>query len=356
MGGAGGVSRAGAGAARGGPGVRRGGGAGAGAEAEAGRRGGEVGGAPPGRGRTRGGLGPGWRRRRRRDRRVAGSSAMSGAGAAPGAADAVRGLRVDGLPPLPKSLSGLLHSASGGGASGGWRHLERLYAQKSRIQDELSRGGAGGGGARTAGLPAKPPNLDAALALLRKEMVRGAPRVGARAGGFPVRARRPGKVRRDPRSAPEVRAPTRPFLALLLLEPAPSEGSCPLCPRCNPHPGRVPTQKAVFGARAPQVRPQLARKREARCGVRSWPLGGRGAPRSLLSRVKQTSGVREGLSLRLRGEGLCATVFCCLGEDSFFRTSVDSRLEQPSPPSPAPQAARAESDYLLRDGSSLRWL
>ncbi|XP_031993259.1 protein FAM89A [Hylobates moloch] len=98
---------------------------------------------------------------------------MSGARAAPGAAGngAVRGLRVDGLPPLPKSLSGLLHSASGGGASGGWRHLERLYAQKSRIQDELSRGGAGGGGTRAAARPAKPPNLDAALALLRKEMV-----------------------------------------------------------------------------------------------------------------------------------------------------------------------------------------
>ncbi|KAG8516615.1 Protein FAM89A [Galemys pyrenaicus] len=95
---------------------------------------------------------------------------MSGAGAAPGAAGTVRGLRVDGLPPLPKSLSGLLHSASGGGASGGWRHLERLYAQKSRIQDELSRGGASGGGARGAALPVKPPNLDAALALLRKEM------------------------------------------------------------------------------------------------------------------------------------------------------------------------------------------
>ncbi|KAM8814461.1 protein FAM89A [Rhynchonycteris naso] len=93
---------------------------------------------------------------------------MSGAGAAPGAA---WGLRVDGLPPLPKSLSGLLHSASGGGAAGGWRHLERLYAQKSRIQDELSRGGAGGGGARSAALTIKPPNLDAALALLRKEMV-----------------------------------------------------------------------------------------------------------------------------------------------------------------------------------------
>ncbi|KAK2105097.1 Protein fam89a [Saguinus oedipus] len=90
---------------------------------------------------------------------------MSGARAVPGAAgDGVaRGLRVDGLPPLPKSLSGLLHS------SAGWRHL---YAQKSRIQDERSCGVASGGGGRAPGaaLPAKPPNLDAALALLRKEM------------------------------------------------------------------------------------------------------------------------------------------------------------------------------------------
>uniref|UniRef100_A0A452I3S4 Protein FAM89A n=1 Tax=Gopherus agassizii TaxID=38772 RepID=A0A452I3S4_9SAUR len=69
------------------------------------------------------------------------------------------------LPPLPKSLSGLLNSSSGGG--GRWRDLERLYAQKSRIQDELSRGRASSGG---RGSP-RPPNLDAALALLRKEMV-----------------------------------------------------------------------------------------------------------------------------------------------------------------------------------------
>ncbi|XP_058165531.1 protein FAM89A [Dasypus novemcinctus] len=95
----------------------------------------------------------------------------SAAAAAAGGQGGVRGLRVDGLPPLPKSLSGLLNSASGGGAAGGWRHLERLYAQKSRIQDELSRGGAGGARGRAAALPAKPPNLDAALALLRKEMV-----------------------------------------------------------------------------------------------------------------------------------------------------------------------------------------
>lgn len=74
-----------------------------------------------------------------------------------------------GLPPLPKSLSGLLNSSSsgGGGQGGRWRDLERLYAQKSRIQDELSGGGRG------SPRPPKPPNLDAALALLRKEMVSG---------------------------------------------------------------------------------------------------------------------------------------------------------------------------------------
>lgn len=101
-----------------------------------------------------------------------------------------RGLRVDGLPPLPKSLSGLLHSAAGG-AAGGWRHLERLYAQKSRIQDELNRGGAGGGRARAAGMRTKPPNLDAALALLRKEMVRTRRR-GSRRGTLSFGPWKPG--------------------------------------------------------------------------------------------------------------------------------------------------------------------
>ncbi|KAM9315719.1 protein FAM89A [Gastrophryne carolinensis] len=70
---------------------------------------------------------------------------------------------MEGLPPLPKSLSGLLNSSGGSG----WRDLERVYAQKSRIQDDLSRGGSSG---ISRSLP-KPPNLDAALALLRKEMV-----------------------------------------------------------------------------------------------------------------------------------------------------------------------------------------
>ncbi|KAM8947561.1 protein FAM89A [Pelodytes ibericus] len=70
---------------------------------------------------------------------------------------------MEGLPPLPKSLSGLLNSSGGSG----WRDLERVYAQKSRIQDDLSRGGSGG----SVQAHPKPPNLDAALALLRKEMV-----------------------------------------------------------------------------------------------------------------------------------------------------------------------------------------
>ncbi|KAM4771709.1 protein FAM89A [Rhinophrynus dorsalis] len=70
---------------------------------------------------------------------------------------------MEGLPPLPKSLSGLLNSSGGSG----WRDLERVYAQKSRIQDDLSRGVTSG----SAQAHPKPPNLDAALALLRKEMV-----------------------------------------------------------------------------------------------------------------------------------------------------------------------------------------
>ncbi|KAK1328003.1 hypothetical protein QTO34_012425 [Cnephaeus nilssonii] len=142
---------------------------------------------------------------------------MSGAGGAREAAGAARGLRVDGLPPLPKSLSGLLHSAAGG-AAGGWRHLERLYAQKSRIQDELSRGGAGGGGARSAALPPKPPNLDAALALLRKEMVRKGGPAGGGGGGEIGGPRAP--LRKSPR-------PPAPWDGWPQ-EPAREDGHCPL--------------------------------------------------------------------------------------------------------------------------------
>lgn len=70
---------------------------------------------------------------------------------------------IEGLPPLPKSLSGLLNSSGGS-----WRDMERMYVKKTMIQDDLSRGRN-----TTDGLLAhKPASLDAALALLRKEMVR----------------------------------------------------------------------------------------------------------------------------------------------------------------------------------------
>lgn len=88
------------------------------------------------------------------------------------------GCALAGLPPLPRGLSGLLN-ASGGS----WRELERVYSQRSRIHDELSRaarvldGPRGAIGAANAGPAAGPPaprrpvNLDSALAALRKEMV-----------------------------------------------------------------------------------------------------------------------------------------------------------------------------------------
>ncbi|XP_029902710.1 protein FAM89A [Myripristis murdjan] len=69
---------------------------------------------------------------------------------------------IEGLPPLPKSLSGLLNSSGGS-----WREMERMYAKKTMIQDDLSRGRNNADNL----LANKPANLDAALALLRKEMV-----------------------------------------------------------------------------------------------------------------------------------------------------------------------------------------
>lgn len=70
---------------------------------------------------------------------------------------------IEGLPPLPKSLSGLLNSSGGS-----WRDMERMYVKKTMIQDDLSRGRNNADNL----LANKPANLDAALALLRKEMVR----------------------------------------------------------------------------------------------------------------------------------------------------------------------------------------
>ncbi|GAA6225683.1 protein FAM89A-like [Lates japonicus] len=75
---------------------------------------------------------------------------------------------VEGLPPLPKGLSGILNSSGGS-----WRDIEKVHSKRARIQADISRGGGsgcGGGGDAPRG-HSKPGGLDAALALLRKEMV-----------------------------------------------------------------------------------------------------------------------------------------------------------------------------------------
>ncbi|XP_051901266.1 leucine repeat adapter protein 25 [Pristis pectinata] len=69
---------------------------------------------------------------------------------------------IEGLPPLPRGLSGILSSAGGS-----WREMERLYTKKTMIQEELSRPRPAAGSLRRS----RPANLDAALASLRKEMV-----------------------------------------------------------------------------------------------------------------------------------------------------------------------------------------
>lgn len=62
----------------------------------------------------------------------------------------------EGLPPLPKGLIGILNSSGGS-----WRDIEKVHSKRARIQADMSRGDA----------PRGPGGLDAALALLRKEMV-----------------------------------------------------------------------------------------------------------------------------------------------------------------------------------------
>ncbi|XP_031136468.1 leucine repeat adapter protein 25 [Sander lucioperca] len=68
---------------------------------------------------------------------------------------------VDGLPPLPKGLSGILNSSGGS-----WRDIEKVHSKRARIQADISRGGGDAPRGHS-----KPGGLDAALALLRKEMV-----------------------------------------------------------------------------------------------------------------------------------------------------------------------------------------
>ncbi|KAM3868546.1 protein FAM89A [Diretmus argenteus] len=79
-----------------------------------------------------------------------------------GAADCPVGgvFSVEGLPPLPKGLSGILNSSGGS-----WRDIEKVHRKRARIQADISRGGDAPRG------HSKPAGLDAALALLRKEMV-----------------------------------------------------------------------------------------------------------------------------------------------------------------------------------------
>ncbi|XP_005998147.1 leucine repeat adapter protein 25 [Latimeria chalumnae] len=69
---------------------------------------------------------------------------------------------IEGLPPLPKGLSGILNSSGGS-----WREIEKVYSKKTRIQDDLSKSRI----ATEKLIRNKPANLDAALAILRKEMV-----------------------------------------------------------------------------------------------------------------------------------------------------------------------------------------
>lgn len=80
-----------------------------------------------------------------------------------GAADCAVGdvVSLDGLPPLPKGLSGILNSSGGS-----WRDIEKVHSKRARIQADISRGGGDAPRGRT-----KSGGLDAALALLRKEMV-----------------------------------------------------------------------------------------------------------------------------------------------------------------------------------------
>lgn len=68
---------------------------------------------------------------------------------------------VDGLPPLPRGLSGILNSSGGS-----WRDIEKVHSKRARIQADMSRGGGDAPRGRCT-----PGGLDAALALLRKEMV-----------------------------------------------------------------------------------------------------------------------------------------------------------------------------------------
>ncbi len=74
---------------------------------------------------------------------------------------------IEGLPPLPKGLSGILNSSGGS-----WRDIEKVYSKRTRIQADISKSRVSDCLGRS-----KPASLDAALAVLRKEMVSPRPRL-----------------------------------------------------------------------------------------------------------------------------------------------------------------------------------
>ncbi|XP_053134424.1 leucine repeat adapter protein 25 [Hemicordylus capensis] len=86
--------------------------------------------------------------------------------AAAAAAGASSVCAIEGLPPLPKGLSGILNSSGGS-----WREIEKVYSKKTRIQDDLRKAAAAAASSEKPPLRSKPANLDSALAVLRKEMV-----------------------------------------------------------------------------------------------------------------------------------------------------------------------------------------
>ncbi|XP_062341110.1 leucine repeat adapter protein 25 [Osmerus eperlanus] len=68
---------------------------------------------------------------------------------------------IEGLPPLPKGLSGILNSSGGS-----WRDIEKVYSKRTRIQADITKSRFSDSLGHS-----KPASLDAALAVLRKEMV-----------------------------------------------------------------------------------------------------------------------------------------------------------------------------------------
>ncbi|XP_036451685.1 protein FAM89A [Colossoma macropomum] len=86
---------------------------------------------------------------------------MNGVQAGPSADCPGGSVDIEGLPPLPKGLSGILNSSGGS-----WRDIEKVHSKRTRIQADISKSRVS-----EALSFSRPASLDAALAMLRKEMV-----------------------------------------------------------------------------------------------------------------------------------------------------------------------------------------